>query len=361
MELKLENINSFGWNKFFENNFQQYRLQGFEAGRIAIENKTNYQIITEYGEAVGEVSGKLLFVSESQSELPKVGDWVVISLFDDNTKALIHDVLPRKTKISRKTADRKTEEQVIAANIDTVFIVQSLDDNFNINRLARYLVTVNQGGAIPVVILNKSDLCGDVQTKISEVKNLNEDIIVIATSASNNFGIEQLKGIIKEGESIAFIGSSGVGKSTLINVLLGIEKFKTNQVRENDSRGKHTTTRRELIILPNGGILIDTPGMRELGLWSAENGLSQTFSGFEEYAAQCHFSNCTHTHEVKCAVVQALKDGNITQLQYDNYLKLRKELKYLEAKQDKFAELEEKKKWKNISKEIKRLYKNRDK
>ncbi len=358
---KLININSLGWNDFFEEQFQQYKHQGFEAGRITIENKTNYQLITKHGESTGEISGKLLFISATQSELPKVGDWVVVSLFDENTKAVIHEVLPRKSKISRKSADKKTEEQVIAANIDTVFIVQSLDGNFSINRLARYLVTVNQSGARPVVILNKSDLCGDVLDKISEVKKLNENIIVMAVSASNSLGVEQLKEIIKDGESIAFVGSSGVGKSTLINALLGTEKLKTNTVREIDSRGRHTTTKRELIVLPSGGILIDTPGMRELGLWNADNGLSQTFSGFEEFAAQCHFANCTHTHEVKCAVIKALEDGKITQRQYDNYLKLRKELKYLETKQDKFAELEEKRKWRNIGKEIKRLYKNRRK
>lgn len=357
----MTNINSLGWNEFFENHFKQYKQQGFEVGRVAIENKTNYQIITEYGEAIGEVSGKLLFVSESQSELPKVGDWVVISLFDENTKAVIHEVLPRRTKISRKGADRKTTEQVIAANIDTVFIVQALDDNFNINRLARYLVTVNQSGAKPVVILNKSDLCNDVPDKISEMKKFDTDLEIFAVSASNNSGIEKLKESINKGETIAFVGSSGVGKSTLINVLLGSDKLKTNTIRENDSRGKHTTTRRELIVLQDGGILIDTPGMRELGLWNAENGLSQTFSEFEEYAAQCRFADCTHTHETGCAVLQAVKDGTITQQQYNNYLKLRKELKYLERKQDKFAELEEKKKWKNIGKEIKRYFKNHKK
>ena len=354
---KLSSINSLGWNDFFEEHFRQCKLQGFEVGRVAIENKTNYLINTNYGEAIGEVSGKLLFISESQSDLPKVGDWVVISLFDDNTKAVIHEVLPRQTKISRKSADRKTEEQVIAANINKVFIVQSLDDNFNINRLARYIVTVNQSGAEPVVVLNKSDLCGNIPDKISEVKKFDEDIHVIAVSAIDNFGIEKLKELIHKEETIAFVGSSGVGKSTLINVLLGTGKLRTNSIREFGSKGKHTTTRRELVVLPDGGILIDTPGMRELSLWNANDGLNQTFSEFDELAAQCRFSDCTHTHETKCAVLQALKDGIITQQQYDNYLKLRKELKYLERRHDKLAQIEEKRKWKEIMKEMKNFNK----
>lgn len=350
------NLISLGWNNFFDKNFQQYYKNGFEAARVIEENKTNYLLFTKYGEVPGEVTGKLLFNSGSQADLPKVGDWVAVMFFDDNTKAIIHDVLPRRTKISRKTADKKTGEQIIAANIDKVFIVQGLDGNFNINRLERYLVAVNQSGAEPVLILNKTDLCPDVDEKISEVKKSHPDVSIFTTSTIDSFGIETLSEFIVEAETIAFVGSSGVGKSSLINALLGEEKIKTASVRESDSRGRHTTTKRELFLLKNGGILIDTPGMREFGLWNSENGLSQTFSEFDELSLKCRYTDCTHTHETGCAVIAAVEDGTLPREKYDNYLKLRKELRYLETKQNKFAELEEKKKWKNIQKEVNRFF-----
>lgn len=355
------NLTSLGWNKFFENEFKGYKQQGFIPGRIAIENKTNYLICTEFGEAIGECSGKLMFASETTSELPKVGDWVATSLYDNNEKAVIHEVITRSTKLSRKSIDKKVSEQIIATNVDLVFIVQALDDNFNINRLERYLTAVYQSGAKPVIILNKSDLCFDTEVKFGKVKKLKDELDVIAVSAVDKTGIDKLYQFISEGTTIAFIGSSGVGKSTLINLLLGEEHFKTNEIREVDSRGKHTTSHRELVLLPNGGMLIDTPGMREFGVWSSQTSLNKTFDEFEEIAANCKFKDCTHIHETDCAVLEALNNGLIEEERYKNYLKLQKEVKFLKTKVDKFAELEEKRKWKNINKEIKRYFKNRDK
>lgn len=351
------NLTSLGWNDFYNSAFSNYSNEGFQFGRITIENKTNYLIQTEYGEVIGEVSGRFLFAVEKQSEMPKVGDWVVISLFNDNTQAVINDLLPRRTKLSRKSADRKIDEQIIAVNVDVVFIVQSLDNNFNINRLERYLAAVNQCGAKPVIVLNKSDLCDDLDEKLSSVKNRIDTSDIVAVSAVNKNGINELSKFISGGITIAFIGSSGVGKSTLINLLLGSETLKTNVVRLTDSRGKHTTTKRELIILPSGGILIDTPGMREFGLWNAEEGFAQTFSEFDKYADYCKYSDCTHKHEAGCAVLKAVEVGKISKERYEHYLKLLKELKYLESKQNISAQLEEKRKWKTIHKEMKNFHK----
>lgn len=350
-------LNSLGWNDFFDNSFKNFDSNTYKCGRISAENKTNYSVLTGSGEIIGEVSGRYLFETERQSDLPKVGDWVVITLFNNNELAVIHQTLPRRTKISRKSADRKTDEQIIAANVDIAFIVQSLDDNFNINRLERYLSVVYQGGVKPVVILNKTDLRNDVEEKVKLVKERTGIENPVSVSALNRDGLDAITSMIKPGLTIVFIGSSGVGKSTLINALLGYDRFATNEVREQDSRGKHTTTRREMVLMPSGGILIDTPGMRELSLWNADNGLAQTFSEFDDYSESCKYSDCTHTHEIGCAVLSALEKGFIPKERYENYLKLRKELKYLESKQNISAQIEEKRKWKIIHKELKNFNK----
>lgn len=351
------NLSSLGWNEFFNNSFKNFDNNIYKCGRISAENKTNYLVLTESGEVTGEVSGKYLFESERQSDLPKVGDWVVTTLFNNNELAVIHQTLPRRTKISRKSAERKTDEQIIAANVDTAFIVQSLDDNFNINRLERYLSVVYQGGVKPMVVLNKTDLCGDVKEKVNLVKERTGIENPVSVSALNREGLDEIIKLIEPGSTIVIIGSSGVGKSTLINALLGYDRFATNEVREQDSRGKHTTTRREMVLLPSGGILIDTPGMRELGLWNAAVGLSQTFSEFSEFAEQCKYADCTHVHEAGCAVLDALRRNEISKQRYENYIKLLKEMKYLESKQNISAQIEEKRKWKIIHKELKNFNK----
>ena len=346
----MNSLKTLGWNSFFENQFEEYKKSGFVPGRIAVENKNNFSVLTESGEITGEVSGKLMFTAESNSKLPKTGDWVVLSVFDSGNIGIIHNVLERQTKVSRKKPGKTTDEQVIITNVDFIFIVQSLDNNYNINRLERYLATVYQSGAEPIVILSKSDLCNDVDSKIADIKKNHSNVKIIAVSSFENVGIGEITNLLEHGKTYAFLGSSGVGKSTIINKLIGEEIQKTTEVRTVDNKGKHTTTKRELIILPDKGILIDTPGMRGLKLWSADEGMSNTFNEFEEFAGQCKYSDCTHTHETGCAVIEAVNNNVIEQSRYENYLKMRKELRYLESRVNHKVFLEEKKKWKEIQK-----------
>lgn len=346
----MNSLKTLGWNSFFENQFEEYKKSGFVPGRISVENKNNFSVLTETGELTAEISGKLMYTADSNSQLPKTGDWVALSVFDGESNGIIHNVLERQTKVSRKKPGKTTDEQVIITNVDFIFVVQSLDNNFNINRLERYLATVYQSGAEPIVILSKADLCEDVDSKIDEIKKSHSNVKIIAVSSFQKVGIDEIIDLLECGKTYAFLGSSGVGKSTIINLLFGKEIQKTTEVRTSDNKGKHTTTKRELIILPGKGILIDTPGMRGLKLWSVEEGVSNTFIEFEEFAGQCKYTDCTHTHETGCAVIEAVNNSIVEQSRYDNYIKMRKELRYLESRVNHKIYLEEKKKWKEIQK-----------
>lgn len=345
------NLTDLGWNNFFDELFNSNtNNKSFIPGRIAVENKHRYTVYSQYGELSAEVSGKLLFSADSNSELPKVGDWVLLNYFPDEQKGIIQEVLKRNTVFSRKSAGIEVKEQIIAVNIDTLFIVQSLDNNFNLRRLERYLVMAKSGGIKPFVVLSKSDLCNSVEDKITQVKNTIPGIEVIAISVLDNRGIDEFIKLIKPNNTYAFVGSSGTGKSTIINKLLGEEIQTTNEVRQKDSRGKHTTTARELFVLPTGGVLIDTPGMREFHLWLTDDSIGNVFDEIDIIAQDCRFKDCKHINEKGCAVLEALETGTISKERYNNYLKLNKEQEYLNSKSDINAFLNKKEKWKNLSK-----------
>jgi len=350
-------LSSLGWDASLEQCFRPYSRQGFKAGRVAVEQKELYRVFTAEGDLPARVTGKLRHAAKGRADFPAVGDWVVLSYLTAGAEATIQGVLPRKSKISRKIAGKTVDEQILATNIDTAFIVTGLDGDFNLRRIERYLTVIWESGANPVVLLNKVDICANPQEKLIDVASVAFGVPVYLISARSGQGIGELSTYLHTGTTAALLGSSGAGKSSLINNLLGYERNRIQDVREDDSRGRHTTTYRELIVLPKGGCIIDSPGLREIQVWDAESGIGETFEDVEALAKLCRFKDCRHENEPGCAVREALEVGRLNSSRFENYLKLRREQAYISRLQNKNEMTANKEKWKNIAKKMKAIEK----
>ncbi len=331
-----------GWSEQFEKSFIPFKNRGLIPGRIERENRNQYSVACEGRRLGAEVSGRLINQARSRADFPAVGDWVALMPAGAQDRAIIHAVLPRKSCFSRKAVlsggmpdtGGKTEQQVLAANIDTVFLVSGLDGDYNLRRIERFVTVAYDSGAAPVIILNKADLCPNLHERIEEVQSIAIGIPVLTISAVSGEGLPDLDPYLSIGKTVAFLGSSGVGKSTIINRLLGEDRLRTAAVREDDSRGRHTTSHRELIVLPDRGVVIDSPGMREIQLWGDQDSLDQAFEDVEAIARNCRFNDCTHSKEPGCAVKSAIDTGELDSARFGNYLKLQKEIRHLQRRQN---------------------------
>lgn len=328
----MNDIKKLGFNNWFQDKIDLSKMADYQIARVITVNKNSFIISNGTNDIYSELTGKFLFNSESSSDFPTVGDWVYVQLFDDDSFAIIHDILPRKSLLKRKTPGKKIEYQLIAANIDTAIIMQSLDYNYNLRRLERYLVMINESNITPVIFLSKSDLISidEIESKKNDIYKIIPDIKIAAFSNNNFTDIENIKTHFTPSETFCLLGSSGVGKTTLLNNLIHQELFKTQPIRDKDGRGRHTTSRRELIVLENGSIVIDNPGMRELGIISIESGLDETFNEIAELSNQCRYNDCTHTIETGCAILKGIEEGIISNERYLNYIKMHKESVYHE-------------------------------
>jgi len=346
--------NELGYTDKIAQYRQDQGLDSFEIGRVIQEHKERYIVKTPSHEYDAELMGNLRFTAESRYDFPAVGDWVAFMEYDEG-KALIHAVLPRQSVIERKAVGKSGHIQIIATNIDFGLIVQAVDRDFNLNRLERYLTICNASGVNPVIVLNKVDLISKSELDII-LNQVNERIqnIRIVTVSNETIGYEQLKNIIESGKTYCLLGSSGVGKSTILNGLSGKNEMKTGELSEALNKGKHTTSHRELIVLDNGGIIIDNPGMREVGITDNSAGLEITFESIVEYSEHCRFNDCTHVHEKGCAIIEAVESGEIDKDAYTNFLKMEKEKIHFESDY-----LERKKKDKDFGKMVKGVKKHR--
>ena len=371
-------LKGLGWNSFFEACWQEYRDSGWVPARVVSQQRGLWRVAGDFAERWAAPSGKLREEVDAGGLWPSVGDWIaaeipgvlpaeagsaccVTTKKEAGARAIVHRVLPRRSQFARKVAGRRLEEQVIAANVDVAFVVAGLGGDFNLRRIERYLAQCWESGAKPVIVLNKADQCGDAASRVAEAERMAMGVPVLAVSALTGQGVEELDRFLIAGESVVLLGSSGVGKSTLLNRLLGRPAQEVRAVRQSDGRGRHTTTSRELFALAKGALIIDAPGLRELQLWDAGEGVAHTFQDIEELSRACRFRDCTHSGEPGCAVQAAVTDGRLEAERLKSFKKLQREQEFLRRKIDPSADHAEKQRIKVLHRSVQRMYEQRKK
>ena len=350
----------WGWNEYCKAVWQSAERDSVVPARVVAQGRGVWRVAGDFGDCLAEAAGKLRLAREEGADWPAVGDWVAVDLRNQGAATTIHEVLPRRSQFVRKMAGKKIAEQVIAANVDLALLVSALDRDFNLRRVERYLAQCWESGAKPAIVLNKADACEETQEKLQEMERVAMGAPVCVISAKTGRGFDELEKQLARGKTIVLLGSSGVGKSTILNRLMGHVVQEVQEVREADSRGRHTTTARQIFVLPGGALLLDTPGLRELQLWDAGEGISQTFSDMETLAAQCRFADCGHEVEPGCAVQAAIAAGTVDRERFENWRKLQREMEFLQRKIDPQARQNEKQRIKQLMRSVKRMYRGRE-
>ncbi len=352
----MSELDQLGFSDWFAERLDRDMAAVHDIARVASVHRESYTVTRGDGEVFAELSGNLLFRADSPEDLPTTGDFVYADFYDDDTHAIVHGILPRRTLLRRKTPGRSVEYQLLAANIDVAFVIQSLNENFNLRRLERYLVMVNEAGISPVVLLSKCDLLSaeEVAAAVSAVRGIAPHVQVIAFSNVDRRNLDAVMAFLAPGVTTCLLGSSGVGKTTLLNCVVGGDRYTTQGISKVQGKGRHTTTSRQLVRLDGGAMVIDTPGMRELGGIAVEEGLDETFAEIAELARGCRFSDCSHSGETGCAVGAAIEAGELSEGRYRNYVKMKKESAFNEM-----SRLERKKRDKSFGKMVKSVMKNK--